>query len=172
MLPFDIALLRGIAYRPTRTARQFDPESCASSDRRPAADAARENPHDDSPLFQLLDIHAAYRDRSQQDRHFSRAVRLFEEIQGAPRRRPRKGAEAVQEVVAEPALSNLHEVETGVVVDLFLSLRDVKAYKGMIELLQSHAAAAATGAHHARAISALRSIAKAARRRRKRCSRR
>ena len=36
--------------------------------------------------------------------------------------------------MAEPALSNLHEVESGVVVDLFLSLRDVKSYTGMIEL--------------------------------------
>jgi hypothetical protein len=36
--------------------------------------------------------------------------------------------------MAEPALANLHEVEAGVVVDLFLSLRDVKSYAAMIEL--------------------------------------
>jgi tetratricopeptide (TPR) repeat protein len=40
----------------------------------------------------------------------------------------------VQKVAAEPALANLLEVESGVVVDLFLSLRDVKAYAAMIEL--------------------------------------
>jgi MAP3K TRAFs-binding domain len=36
--------------------------------------------------------------------------------------------------MAETALSNLHEVEAGVVVDLFLSLREVKSYTAMIDL--------------------------------------
>jgi len=40
----------------------------------------------------------------------------------------------VNEVAADPALANLHEVEAGVVVDLFLSFRDVKAHAAMIEL--------------------------------------
>ena len=39
-----------------------------------------------------------------------------------------KAADAVKAIAAEPALANLLEVESGVVVDLFLSLRDVKAY--------------------------------------------
>ena len=40
----------------------------------------------------------------------------------------------MQKIAAEPALANLLEVESGIVVDLFLSLRDVKAYKAMIDL--------------------------------------
>ncbi len=36
--------------------------------------------------------------------------------------------------LGEPALADLIDVETGIVVDLFLSLRDVKAHSGMIEL--------------------------------------
>jgi tetratricopeptide (TPR) repeat protein len=42
----------------------------------------------------------------------------------------------VQKIANEPALANLLEVESGVVVDLFLSLRDVKAYKAMIDLYE------------------------------------
>src|SRR6202043_1826069 len=48
----------------------------------------------------------------------------------------RVGAEAVTAIAVEPALKNLNEVETGVVVDLYLSLRDVKAHAAMIELYE------------------------------------
>ena len=46
----------------------------------------------------------------------------------------RDGPDAVQRIANEPALANLLEVESGVVVDLFLSLRDVKAHAAMIDL--------------------------------------
>jgi hypothetical protein len=46
----------------------------------------------------------------------------------------REGAEAVRKIAAEPALADLIDVEAGIVVDLFLSLRDVKAYGAMIDL--------------------------------------
>jgi tetratricopeptide (TPR) repeat protein len=46
----------------------------------------------------------------------------------------REGADAVQRIASEPALANLLEVESGVVIDLFLSLRDVKAYAAMVEI--------------------------------------
>ena len=41
----------------------------------------------------------------------------------------KEGADSVKKVAGEPALANLLEVESGIVVDLFLSLRDVEAYK-------------------------------------------
>ena len=43
---------------------------------------------------------------------------------------------AVQSIATEPGLANLLEVETGIVVDLFLSLRDVKAHDAMIKLYE------------------------------------
>ena len=46
----------------------------------------------------------------------------------------KEGADSVKKVAGEPALANLLEVESGIVVDLFLSLRDVEAYKAMIDL--------------------------------------
>jgi hypothetical protein len=42
----------------------------------------------------------------------------------------------VKAIAAEPALANPLEVESSVVVDLFLLLRDVKAHQAMIELYQ------------------------------------
>jgi hypothetical protein len=48
----------------------------------------------------------------------------------------RDGAEAVMKIASEPALDNLNEVEAGVVVDVFLSLRDVKAHAAMIALYE------------------------------------
>ena len=46
----------------------------------------------------------------------------------------KQGEAAVKSVVADPALGNLADVEAGVVVDLFLSLRDVEAHAAMVEL--------------------------------------
>ncbi len=132
-LPFDIALLRGIAYRTGENGAPLDPKSCAS---RVTAQlgAARENPHDDSPLFQLLEYMPRFEvDHSKTDifrERFDYSKKYKERLAVARD----KGAEAVKEVMAEPALANLHEIESGVVVDLFLSLRDVKSYTGMIEL--------------------------------------
>ena len=47
-----------------------------------------------------------------------------------------QGEQAVKETVADPAFKNLHDLETGVIVDMFLTLRDVKAHKEMIDLYQ------------------------------------
>ena len=47
-----------------------------------------------------------------------------------------EGPEAVKKIAAEPALKNLNEVEAGIIVDLYLSLRDVEAYSAMIELYE------------------------------------
>jgi hypothetical protein len=40
----------------------------------------------------------------------------------------------VEKIASDQALRNLNEVETGIIVDVFLSLRDVKAYPAMIDL--------------------------------------
>ncbi len=40
----------------------------------------------------------------------------------------------MKEILADPALGDLSEVEAGIVVDLYLSLRDVEAHAAMIEL--------------------------------------
>ena len=95
-LPFDIALLRGVPTAPASNGAPLDAPSCAARVAR-QLDAARRNPHRRQPVIPAARIHAAIRGRSQQDRHLSRPVRLFEEIQGPPCRRPRAGAGAVND---------------------------------------------------------------------------
>ena len=150
-LPFDIALLRGVPYRPARRACR--PTRSRARPRLPKQlGAARQNPHDDSPLFQLLEYMPRIEvDHSKTDTfrdRFNYSKKYKDKLADARE----QGEQAVKEAVAEPAFENLHELETGVVVDMFLTLRDVKAHKAMIELFQPHAAAAAARAHHARAI--------------------
>ena len=54
ILPFDIALLRGIPYQTNEQGVPSDPAACVAAIAKQLS-AAKENPHDDSPLFQLLD---------------------------------------------------------------------------------------------------------------------
>jgi hypothetical protein len=133
VIPFDIALVRGISYRTNGAGEPVDPQGPI----RAIAEhlrAARENPHFDSPIFQLLDdlphtqIDHSKTDvfRAQVDYSKKYKTRLAAAVLAGP--------EAVRRIATEPALANLNEVEAGVVVDVYLSLRDVKAHAAMIDL--------------------------------------
>ena len=133
VLPFDIALVRGIAYKTDRTGEPLDAEATLAQIAN-QLQAARGNPHDDSPIFQLVEGVPRWDvDHSKTD-IFRKAVDYSKRYKDRLRAAVREGKEAVQKVSAEPALANLLEVESGIVVDLFLSLRDVEAYKAMIDL--------------------------------------
>jgi hypothetical protein len=135
VIPFDIALVRGISYKTDAAGEPIGPEkACAAITAH--LSAARNAPHDDSPLFQLVDslphwqIDHAKADvfRAQVDYSKKYKQRLAEAV--------RAGAEAVREIATEASLENLNEVETGIIVDVYLSLRDVQAYKSMIDLYE------------------------------------
>ena len=135
VLPFDIALVRGISYKTDGAGEPVgvDTTLAAIADQ---LKAARGNPDDDSPIFQLVEGVPHWDiDHSKTD-IFRKSVDYSKNYKDRLRAAVREGADAVQKVAAEPGLANLLEVESGVVVDLFLSLRDVKAHKGMIELYQ------------------------------------
>src|SRR5262245_4293412 len=133
-LPFDIALLRGVPYRTGENGAPVEPKACAAKLVVQLA-AARQNPHlEDSPLFQMLEYMPRWEvDHSKTDTvrdKFAYSKKYKDRLATARE----QGAEAVKTVMEEPALANLHEVEAGVVVDLFLSLRDVKSHAAMIDL--------------------------------------
>ena len=132
-LPFDIALLRGVAYRLGDGGLPLEPESCRAKVATQLR-AARANPHDDSPLFQLIqDMPRFEVDHSKTDtfrEKFTYSRRYKDRLAEARS----KGEQAVKDVAADPALGNLYEIEAGVVIDLYLSLRDVQAYGAMIDL--------------------------------------
>ena len=54
VLPFDIALVRGIAYKTDGAGEPVDPEATIAAIASQLS-AARGNPHDDSPIFQLVE---------------------------------------------------------------------------------------------------------------------
>ncbi len=133
VLPFDIALVRGISYKTDGTGEPVDAEATLGQIAG-QLEATRANPHDDSPIFQLVEGVPRWDvDHSKTD-IFRKAVDYSKRYKDRLRAAVREGAESVKKIAGEPALSNLLEVESGVVVDLFLSLRDVKAHAAMIDL--------------------------------------
>ena len=133
VLPFDIALVRGIAYKTDRTGEPLDAEATLAQIAN-QLQAARGNPHDDSPIFQLVEGVPRWDvDHSKTD-IFRKAVDYSKRYKDRLRAAVKEGADSVKKVGGEPALANLLEVESGIVVDLFLSLRDVEAYKAMVDL--------------------------------------
>jgi tetratricopeptide (TPR) repeat protein len=135
VIPFDVALVRGIPYRTDGAGEPIDAQASIEAIAAQLR-TARQDPHDDSPIFQLVDVlpHSQIDHtktdifRAQIDYSKNYKKRLAEAV--------RAGAEAVDSIAAEPALANLNEIETGVVVDLFLSMRDVKAHQSMIKLYE------------------------------------
>jgi len=135
VIPFDIALVRGISYRTDGAGEPVDPQAPLQAITEHLR-AARENPHFDSPIFQLLDdLPHTQIDHGKTD-VFREQVDYSKKYKARLAVAVRDGAEAVQKIATEPALDNLNEVEAGVVVDVFLSLRDVKAHAAMIDLYE------------------------------------
>lgn len=132
-LPFDLGHLRGVPYaldergRPRRHA--------ADSEAITAALHAARGQATDSPVFQLLDGFPVpdvsrvrsdvFRDRvGRADRHHQRLARARAE-----------GTSAVQAVWRD--LGDLGEVESGVLVDLLLTLRSLGAHAEMVQLVEA-----------------------------------
>lgn len=133
VLPFDIALVRGLAYKTDQGGAPVDAETTRAAIAS-QLNEARGTAADDSPIFQLVEHLPRWEvDHSKTD-IFRKSVDYSQRYKTRLRQAVRDGQEAVETIVNEPALANLLEVEGGVVVDLFLSLRDVKAYAAMIDL--------------------------------------
>lgn len=128
-LPFDVAPLRALPYKLTAAGTPAD----VDTGRTALADRLREakKAHADSPLFQLVegfpDIKRlktdVFRDRiqySQQQKDRLAAARKL-------------GVDAVRAVEGE--IGPIDDAEAGVVIDLFLSYRAVKAWDDMIALV-------------------------------------
>jgi tetratricopeptide (TPR) repeat protein len=136
-LPFDVAPLRAMPYTLTPEGRPADVEAGkAALGRRlnEAREAAAQEPATDSPIFQLVDgwrspdiDHAKtdiFRDQVQ---YSEKQKKKLAEARGT------KSADALR--TAEADLGDLASVESGVIIDLFLSYRSVKAWDDMIGLV-------------------------------------
>lgn len=135
-LPFDVAPLRGLPYQLGPDGRPSD----IHADRQQLAQRlidAREG-HTDSPVWQLIegfpDIQHEKTDVFRARVTYSREVkrRVLEA-------RTQRSVAMVREIETQE-LDNAHslaDVETGIVVDLFLSYRALEAWDDMIRLAQS-----------------------------------
>ena len=108
VLPFDIALVCGIAYKTDGAGEPVDAETTL----RQIADqlqSARGNPLDDSPIFQLVEGVPRWEiDHSRTD-IFRKAVDYSKRYKDRLRAAVKEGADSVKKVADDPALSNLIE---------------------------------------------------------------
>jgi hypothetical protein len=128
-LPFDVAPLRGLPYRLGADGKPARPDE----DRRAMADRLRDARQEstDSPIFQLVEDFPEVQ-RLKTD-VFRDRVRYSARVKADLARARQSGAAAVRDV--EARLGALSDQEAGVVVDLFLSYRAVRAWDEMIALV-------------------------------------
>jgi hypothetical protein len=132
-LPFDLGSVRGQPYHLDTAGQPSQPEA----DRDALAEqlrAARKQATD-SPIFQLVDEMPIPDVSRLKTDVFRERVEYSSRMQERLADARAQGPEAVRAVRED--LGDLREVESGVIVDLLLSFRAVKAHDDMIQLVQS-----------------------------------
>ncbi len=132
ILPFDIALLRGLPYQLNEEGLPASPERDAEGVTKRLL-AATGSPHDDSPLFSLIqDMPRLELDHSKTDL-FRERVDHSKGIEKEIIKAESEGLSALQ-VISE-SLPDLKEVELGTIIRLFLSLRAVGGKSAFSEMI-------------------------------------
>ncbi len=138
-LPFDVAPLRAMPY--TLTAEGVPADVAATKEaivKRlvEARKAAADEPAVDSPVYQLVEGYPSAIDHAKTDVFREQVLYSAEQKQKLAEARKKEREEAVEALKKlEAEFSPLEDVESGVVIDLFLSYRAVKAWKEMISLV-------------------------------------
>lgn len=131
-LPFDVAMLRALPYRLGADGRPVDVAvSCTALTQR--LQEAKQA-HTDSPVFQLLEGYPVPNIKRLKTDVFRDRVHYAEEIKTKLAKARKEDRDAVFKV--EQSLGDISHAEAGVVIDLFLSYRAVKAWGDMIGLVQ------------------------------------
>jgi len=133
-LPFDVADLRALPYKldSSGTPSDIPGDKAALVERLRASMKAQEDkPITDSPLFQLVEGYPEV--SSDKTDVFRDQVRYSAEIKARLEKARKQGVEAIRAI--EKELGNVKVQESGVVVDLFLSYRSVRAWDDMIALV-------------------------------------
>lgn len=132
-LPFDVSSLRALPYllAPAGAPDNVDAARKALVERLQfAREASQKDPVTDSPLFQLVDGYPEL-DHERTD-IFRDRVRYSLEKKEKLEAARKQGVEALREI--EKELGDFSGVESGVLIDLYLSYRAVKAWQDMIDL--------------------------------------
>jgi len=135
-LPFDVSPLRALPYKVTATGL---PANAAGDQAGLAArlQTARDNAAD-SPLFQLVDGLQPVDISHIKTDVFREQVQYSADVKNRLATARQQGADAVRAI--EKELTPIADAESGVVIDLFLSYRAVKAWDDMIGLVQKMSA--------------------------------
>ena len=132
-LPFDLAPLRGLPYKLGVDGRPVDVDvSVAAIAARLAT--CRHEPADDSPLFQLVADMPRHDVDHQKTDVFREHVAHTKSTQDRIKQSKSNGRAAVVAMAQELTEGHLRDAGAAVVVDLYLALRDVKAYDEMVSL--------------------------------------
>lgn len=129
-LPFDVAPLRALPYRLTADGVPGNIPADRTALARRLGEAR--NAHADSPIYQLVENFPDVQ-RLKTD-VFRDRVRYSREQKDKLAAARKQGVEAVRAVGA--GLGKIADAESGVVIDLFLSFRAVKAWDDMIGLVE------------------------------------
>ena len=138
-LPFDTAPLRALPYVLDADGRPVDIDSTRSGIAARLHEARQART--DSPIYQLVDNYPDI-DRTKTD-VFREQVQYASEMKTRLATARNEGVGELSEI--ENELAPIRDVESGVVIDIFLSYRAVKAWDDMISLVgKMHAPLAAT----------------------------
>ena len=126
-LPFDVAQLRALPYgislngKPLEDARQLLTERLNEA----------RKPSNDSPVYQLMENYPEV-DHTKTD-VFRERVEYSKRIKDELTQARKAGVDAIKQI--ESGIDSIANCETGVVIDLMLSYRAVKAWQEMIALV-------------------------------------
>jgi hypothetical protein len=139
-LPFDVALLRAMPYQLNAAGLPENADETKQALVSRLVEARRASVEDpkgvvDSPIYQLVENYPDIaRDKTDV---FRERVRYSAAIKARLAEARGKGLDAVRAIEAE--LGDIQNVESGIVVDLFLSYRAVTAWQDMIALVEKMA---------------------------------
>lgn len=131
-LPFDLNMLRALPYNLDNNGRLADKNSDFGN-LKIKLEQIKDETYIDSPLFQLFkdELKPQELDREKTD-IFREQVTYSQQVKEKLKEARKKGKEAVKEV--EKELGEIDDVESGILIDLFLSYRATEAWEKMIEL--------------------------------------
>jgi tetratricopeptide (TPR) repeat protein len=135
-LPFDVSLLRALPYTLNAAGTPDGITAAKEALMKRLADAreaAAKEPATDSPIYQLVDGYPEI-DHTKTD-VFRDRVQYSEELKKKLAAARKQGADALRGIEAE--IGDLAAVESGVVIDLYLSYRGAKAWDDMIRLAET-----------------------------------
>ena len=134
-LPFDVTPLRAMPYTLAADGKPADVEATKEMLAKrlaTAREAASKDPAKDSPIYQLVESYPEI-DHTKTD-VFRDRVQYSEEQKKKLAAARKQGIDALR--AAEKEIGDLGSVESGVLVDLFLSYRAVKGWDDMIGLVE------------------------------------